>query len=229
MQDDDPAPPAPGFTVSGPAADFVGHPEKTEADRRRGACARCGDWPRKTVKLTPPRAESPKTVGQQQEGQMGDILGLVAKTARSRGDHSSGHLDHHLLHGRASAGRHRPGRARAGRDRGKRRRAARGNGARSARNRRYLDWLAGAVTFDFGNSIVTDERVSVTDRRPVQEHAVPGGYAAVIAVPFAIILGIIVALLRNSIFDRVANVLTLTSISSPGILPRLHPDPLSSR
>ncbi|MEM9972139.1 MAG: ABC transporter permease, partial [Pseudomonadota bacterium] len=40
-------------------------------------------------------------------------------------------------------------------------------------------------------------------------------YAAVIAVPVAILLGIIVALLRNTIFDRVANVLTLTSISSP--------------
>jgi peptide/nickel transport system permease protein len=51
----------------------------------------------------------------------------------------------------------------------------------------------------------------------------------VIAVPISIILGVIVALLRNTIFDRVANVVTLTSISSPGILPRLHPDPLSSR
>jgi peptide/nickel transport system permease protein len=40
-------------------------------------------------------------------------------------------------------------------------------------------------------------------------------YAAVIAVPVAIILGVIVALLRNTLFDRVANVLTLTSISSP--------------
>ncbi len=40
-------------------------------------------------------------------------------------------------------------------------------------------------------------------------------YAAVIAVPLAIILGILVALARNSVFDRVANVLALTAISSP--------------
>ncbi len=40
-------------------------------------------------------------------------------------------------------------------------------------------------------------------------------YAAVIAVPVAIILGVLVALFRNSVFDRVANVVTLTSISSP--------------
>ena len=40
-------------------------------------------------------------------------------------------------------------------------------------------------------------------------------YAAVIAVPLAIVLGVMVALLRNTLFDRVVNVLTLTSISSP--------------
>jgi len=40
-------------------------------------------------------------------------------------------------------------------------------------------------------------------------------YAAAIAVPVSIVLGVLVALARNSIFDRVANVATLTSISSP--------------
>ena len=40
-------------------------------------------------------------------------------------------------------------------------------------------------------------------------------YAAIIAVPVAIILGVLVALFRNSVFDRVANVVALTSISSP--------------
>ncbi len=34
-------------------------------------------------------------------------------------------------------------------------------------------------------------------------------------MPVSIVLGVIVALLRNTLFDRVANVVTLTSISSP--------------
>src|SRR6056297_2580472 len=80
---------------------------------------------------------------------------------------------------------------------------------------RYLEWLGGAVTFDFGNSIVTGERVSVLFCERFRNTLFLATYAAVIAVPLAIILGIIVALLRNTVFDRVANVLTLTSISSP--------------
>ena len=80
---------------------------------------------------------------------------------------------------------------------------------------RYLEWLGGAVTLDFGNSIVTDERVTTLIGDRFMNTLFLASYAAVIAVPFAIILGVIVALLRNSIFDRVANVMTLTSISSP--------------
>ena len=80
---------------------------------------------------------------------------------------------------------------------------------------RYFDWLAGAVTGDFGTSLIDGEAVTakITDR--FINTLFLAAYAAVIAVPFAIALGIIVALLRNSIFDRVANVVTLTSISSP--------------
>ncbi|MGM0741626.1 MAG: ABC transporter permease [Pseudomonadota bacterium] len=80
---------------------------------------------------------------------------------------------------------------------------------------RYFEWLGGAVTFDFGNSIVTGERVSVLIGERFRNTLFLATYAAAIAVPLAIILGIVVALLRNTVFDRVANVLTLTSISSP--------------
>jgi len=80
---------------------------------------------------------------------------------------------------------------------------------------RYLDWLSGAVVGDFGLSAVTREPVidAIGDR--FINTLFLAAYAAVIAVPIAIILGVIVALLRNTVFDRVANVLTLTSISSP--------------
>ena len=80
---------------------------------------------------------------------------------------------------------------------------------------RYLDWLGGAVTFDFGNSIVTGSRVSAIIGERFRNTLFLATYAAAIAVPLAIILGVVVALLRNTVFDRVANVLTLTSISSP--------------
>ena len=80
---------------------------------------------------------------------------------------------------------------------------------------RYGEWLAGAVTLDFGNSIVTGERVTAVIGERFMNTLFLAAYAAVIAVPVAIILGVIVALLRNSVFDRVANVLTLSFISSP--------------
>ncbi|WP_113912299.1 ABC transporter permease [Roseovarius dicentrarchi] len=80
---------------------------------------------------------------------------------------------------------------------------------------RYFDWLKGALMLDFGSSIVTQEPVMSVIGERFRNTLFLATYAAVIAVPFAITLGVIVALLRNSIFDRVANVLTLTSISSP--------------
>jgi peptide/nickel transport system permease protein len=80
---------------------------------------------------------------------------------------------------------------------------------------RYFEWLSGAVVGNFGESVVTGERVSSIISERFINTLFLAAYAAVIAVPFAILLGVIVALLRNTIFDRVANVLTLTSISSP--------------
>ncbi|MCI5075602.1 ABC transporter permease [Oricola sp.] len=80
---------------------------------------------------------------------------------------------------------------------------------------RYFQWLAGAVQGDFGISLVKQEPVSASIGPRFASTLFLAAYAAVIAVPIAITLGVIVALLRNTIFDRVANVLTLTSISSP--------------
>ena len=80
---------------------------------------------------------------------------------------------------------------------------------------RYFEWLGGAVTGDFGTSLVTGERVSSAIGERFVNTLFLAAYAAAIAVPIPIVLGVMVALLRNSIFDRVANVATLTSISSP--------------
>ncbi|MEQ9642303.1 MAG: ABC transporter permease [Alphaproteobacteria bacterium] len=80
---------------------------------------------------------------------------------------------------------------------------------------RYFQWLGGAVVGDFGTSLISQAPVGEVIGGRFANTLFLACYAAAIAVPLAIVLGIIVALLRNSVFDRVANVLTLTSISSP--------------
>ena len=80
---------------------------------------------------------------------------------------------------------------------------------------RYFQWLGAALQGDFG--------VSFGNNRPVASQLAPrfantlflAMLAAAIAVPLALTIGILAALYRNSIFDRVANVGTLASISSP--------------
>ncbi|MDH3634966.1 MAG: ABC transporter permease [Gammaproteobacteria bacterium] len=80
---------------------------------------------------------------------------------------------------------------------------------------RYVEWLGNAVTGDFGVSLVSQQPVTATISARFINTLFLALYAAIIAVPVAIFLGVLVALFRNSVFDRVANVVTLTSISSP--------------
>ena len=80
---------------------------------------------------------------------------------------------------------------------------------------RYFDWLGGAIVGDFGVSMISGDSVTEAIGPRFLNTLFLAAYAAVIAVPLAILLGIIVALLRNTVFDRLANILTLTSISSP--------------
>ena len=80
---------------------------------------------------------------------------------------------------------------------------------------RYFSWLGSALQGEFGDSF--------GNKRPVAEQLVTrfsntlflATVAAAIAVPLSITIGVMAALYRNSIFDRFANIATLTSISSP--------------
>lgn len=80
---------------------------------------------------------------------------------------------------------------------------------------RYFEWLGGALTGDFGVSLISGASVTESIGPRFANTLFLALYAAIIAVPIAIILGVLVALFRDSVFDKVANVLTLTSISSP--------------
>ena len=89
---------------------------------------------------------------------------------------------------------------------------------------RYFDWLGGILTGDLGNSFSGRGSSGGADRsRPVMELIAPrlantlflASMAAIIAVPLSLFLGVTAALYRGSIYDRVVNALTLTTISFP--------------
>ena len=89
---------------------------------------------------------------------------------------------------------------------------------------RYFNWLGGVFSGDMGNSFSGRGTSGGVDRsRPVAELIAPrldntlflAGMTSVIAIPLALVLGITAALFRNSIYDRLVNAVTLTTISFP--------------
>lgn len=80
---------------------------------------------------------------------------------------------------------------------------------------RYAEWLGNALHGDLGTSLV--------NRRDVAEDLAPrlyntlflALYAAAIAVPFAVGLGVAAAAWQGSLFDSTANAITLLAISLP--------------
>lgn len=80
---------------------------------------------------------------------------------------------------------------------------------------RYFDWVGGIVQGDFGQSLANGRPVSELLAGRLGNTLFLAGYAAVIAVPLAVVLGLLAALWRGSWFDRAINTLTLTAISFP--------------
>lgn len=80
---------------------------------------------------------------------------------------------------------------------------------------RYLDWLGGIVQGDLGNSVLSGKPIVELIGGKLGNTFFLAGLTALIAVPISLALGLMAALWRNSIFDRVANAATLTSISFP--------------
>ncbi len=80
---------------------------------------------------------------------------------------------------------------------------------------RYINWLSRFIQGDFG--------ISLTNNRPIAEMinlrfsntVFLATVAALTTIPLAIILGLLAALYRNRIFDRIINLTTLTTISTP--------------
>ena len=80
---------------------------------------------------------------------------------------------------------------------------------------RYIEWLRGMVTGDMGKSLANKREISELVGTRLSNTLFLGGFAAAIAVPLSLILGVLAALYRSSIFDRGINLFTLTSISFP--------------
>ncbi|MGX5832411.1 ABC transporter permease [Mesorhizobium sp. 43Arga] len=80
---------------------------------------------------------------------------------------------------------------------------------------RYFNWLGGVLTGDLGKSVVTHRKISDLISTRIWNTLFLGGFAAVIAVPFALGFGILAATHRHSMFDRAINVTASISISLP--------------
>ena len=80
---------------------------------------------------------------------------------------------------------------------------------------RYLQWLGGVIQGDFGTSLANNREISELIGVRLANTLFLALVAAAIAVPIALVLGILAALYRNSWYDRAVNVFTLSSISAP--------------
>jgi peptide/nickel transport system permease protein len=80
---------------------------------------------------------------------------------------------------------------------------------------RYISWLFGILQGDMGRSLANQREISELIGTRLGNTLFLALVAAIMSVPVALFLGVLAALYRNSIFDRVVNALTLSSISFP--------------
>ena len=81
--------------------------------------------------------------------------------------------------------------------------------------RRYLHWLFGAVQGDFGTSLANNRPISELLSVRLGNTLFLAAFAAAVSIPLALTLGVLAALYRNSIFDRLCNVVALIWVSLP--------------
>ncbi len=80
---------------------------------------------------------------------------------------------------------------------------------------RYLGWLGDVLQGDFGKSLANQREISELIGIRFANTMFLAFLAAIISVPIALALGILAALYRNSLYDRLVNIMTLSSISFP--------------
>ncbi|MGA0236725.1 MAG: ABC transporter permease [Alphaproteobacteria bacterium] len=83
---------------------------------------------------------------------------------------------------------------------------------------RYIDWWAGVMQGDLGTSLANRRDIAELITFRLSNTLFLALTAASISVPLALILGVLAALYRNSIYDRSVKVLTLGALSAPELL-----------
>jgi len=83
---------------------------------------------------------------------------------------------------------------------------------------RYFTWLGDILHGDLGRSFASQRPIDTLIAGRVYNTLFLAAYAAIIAVPTALTFGILAALYRNSVFDRLVNIAALTAVSSPEFL-----------
>nr|WP_312967394.1 ABC transporter permease [Brucella intermedia] len=80
---------------------------------------------------------------------------------------------------------------------------------------RYFSWLAGFVTGDLGTSLANQQPVADLLWPRFWNTMALAAFAAVVSVPVAILLGLVTAVKRGGVFDRVINIVALAFVSLP--------------
>src|SRR5262249_7303927 len=80
---------------------------------------------------------------------------------------------------------------------------------------RYADWLVHFLGRDIGKSLANQRDIAPEIRERLGNTLFLASVAACVSVPLSIFLGLIAAIRQNTLFDRIINVLTLTTISLP--------------
>ena len=80
---------------------------------------------------------------------------------------------------------------------------------------RYFDWLGNILQWDLGKSLANKRDVADLIGTRLSNTLFLASSAAIIAVPLSLFLGMLAALYRESLFDKILSMTTLTTISVP--------------
>lgn len=80
---------------------------------------------------------------------------------------------------------------------------------------RFFEWAFHAAQLNFGHSLANGQDVVAAIAPRLSNTLFLAGYAALVAVPTAILLGLFAAIYQGSFFDRAVNIFTLMTISVP--------------
>ncbi len=83
---------------------------------------------------------------------------------------------------------------------------------------RYVEWLGNAAVGDFGRSLASHRDVVEEIAPRLRNTLFLASYAALVAVPLAVALGLMAAIWQGGVYDRAVNFVTLLTISVPEYL-----------